>query len=120
MTNSPSFATSRNSIAGIAVTDLAERFGTPVYVYDQQVIDRRIADLKDFDVVRYAQKACGNLAILDRMRKKGVVVDAVSAGEIHRAMAAGYSTDPGKHEIVYTADIFDLSLIHISEPTRPY
>ena len=107
MTNSPSFATSRNSIAGIAVTDLAERFGTPVYVYDQQVIDRRIADLKDFDVVRYAQKACGNLAILDRMRKKGVVVDAVSAGEIHRAMAAGYSTDPGKHEIVYTADIFD-------------
>ena len=101
------FATSRNHIAGIAVTELAEKFGTPVYVYDQQVIDQRIAELKAFDVVRYAQKACGNLAVLDRMRKQDVVVDAVSAGEIRRAMAAGYSVDPGKHEIVYTADIFD-------------
>lgn len=107
MSQVPSFATSRNHIAGIAVTELAEKFGTPVYVYDQQVIDQRIADLKDFDVVRYAQKACGNLAVLDRMRKQGVVVDAVSAGEIRRAMAAGYSVEPGKHEIVYTADIFD-------------
>ena len=101
------FATSRNHIAGIAVTELAEKFGTPVYVYDQQVIDQRIAELKAFDVVRYAQKACGNLAVLDRMRKQGVVVDAVSAGEIRRAMAAGYSVEPCKHEVVYTADIFD-------------
>ncbi|MGB1706502.1 MAG: hypothetical protein ACPHF4_01585, partial [Rubripirellula sp.] len=34
------FTTSRNHIAGIAVTELAEKFGTPVYVYDQQVIDQ--------------------------------------------------------------------------------
>ena len=108
------FATSRNQIAGIAVTELAEKFGTPVYVYDQQVIDRRIADLADFDVVRYAQKACGNLAVLDRMRKQGVVVDAVSAGEIRRAMAAGYSADPGKHDIVYTADIFDREALAVA------
>ena len=107
------FATSRNQIAGIAVTELAEKFGTPVYVYDQQVIDRRIADLADFDVVRYAQKASGNLAVLDRMRKQGVEVDAVSAGEIRRAMAAGYSADPGKHDIVYTADIFDREALEL-------
>ena len=101
------FSTSRTDIAGLSVCELADQFGTPLYLYDQAVIDRRIADLTQFDVIRYAQKACSNIAILDRMRRRGVVVDAVSAGEIHRAIAAGYSTDPRKAEIVYTADIFD-------------
>ena len=103
----PKFLTARQEIAGIPVVDLATEFGTPLYVYDWSSIETRIEDLSKFDVIRYAQKACGNLAILDRMRRHGVVVDAVSAGEIRRALAAGYSADPGKHEIVYTADIFD-------------
>lgn len=103
----PKFLTARQEIAGIPVVDLATEFGTPLYVYDGSSIETRIMDLSKFDVIRYAQKACGNLAILDRMRRHGVVVDAVSAGEIRRALAAGYSADSGKHEIVYTADIFD-------------
>ncbi len=103
----PSFCTSRTEIAGQSVAGLAAEFGTPLYVYDLASVDRRIDDLSEFDVVRYAQKACGNLAILDRIRKRGVVVDAVSAGEIRRAIAAGYSTEPGSRDIVYTADIFD-------------
>jgi diaminopimelate decarboxylase len=102
-----SFASSRTEIAGLPVRDLAERFGTPLYVYEQTVIDQRITDLHRFDVIRYAQKACSNLAILARMRRRGVVVDAVSAGEIRRAIAAGFSTDPRRGQIVYTADIFD-------------
>jgi diaminopimelate decarboxylase len=102
-----SFACSRTEIAGLPVRDLAEQFGTPLYVYEQTVIDQRITDLHRFDVIRYAQKACSNLAILARMRRRGVVVDAVSAGEIRRAIAAGFSTDPRKGQIVYTADIFD-------------
>jgi diaminopimelate decarboxylase len=107
MITARTFSTARNEIAGLPVVQLAQQFGTPLYVYDQASIDRRIADLASFDVIRYAQKASGNLAILDRMRRRGVVVDAVSAGEIRRAIAAGYSTDPAKREIVYTADIFD-------------
>lgn len=103
----PTFSTARKEIAGLSVIDLAAQFGTPLYVYDLQSIENRIADLAAFDVIRYAQKACGNLAILDRIRRRGVVVDAVSAGEIRRAIAAGFSTDPRRHEIVYTADIFD-------------
>jgi diaminopimelate decarboxylase len=95
------------------VVELAQEFGTPLYVYDQSVIDQRIVDLASFDVIRYAQKASGNLAILDRMRRRGVVVDAVSAGEIRRAIAAGYSTDPKKREIVYTADIFDRETLEL-------
>lgn len=104
------FHTSRTQIAGIAIRDLAEKFGTPVYVYDAAKIVERIKDLKQFDVIRFAQKACSNIAILSLARQHGVVVDAVSAGEIHRAIKAGYKPGTqGNHhpEIVYTADIFD-------------
>src|SRR6516225_9851709 len=90
-------------IAGVEIRSLAERFGTPTYVYDRAKIEERIGDLRGFPVIRYAQKANSNLAILDLMRRNGVVVDAVSAGEIHRALKAGY--EPG--QIVYTSDIFD-------------
>lgn len=90
-------------IAGVDIRDLAAKFGTPTYVYDQTKIEERIADLKAFPVIRYAQKANSNLAILALMRKHGVVVDAVSAGEIFRALRVGYRPE----EIVYTADIFD-------------
>src|SRR6267142_1474270 len=111
----------RTQIAGVSVRELAEQFGTPAYVYDAEKIIERVTDLKQFDVIRFAQKACSSIAILDLVRRHGVVVDAVSAGEIHRAMTAGYragnqapSPQPspkgrgGDHsEIVYTADIFD-------------
>ncbi|MGB7344156.1 MAG: diaminopimelate decarboxylase [Pirellulaceae bacterium] len=113
MISAPTFSTTRNQIAGLPVAELAAQFGTPLYVYDRKSIDQRIADLAAFDVIRFAQKACSNLAILDRMRRQGVVVDAVSAGEIRRAMAAGFSTDPQKHEIVYTADIFDAEALDL-------
>lgn len=101
------FSPYRAEIAGHDVKELAKQFGTPVYVYDAAKIIERIEDLKAFDVVRYAQKACSNIAILDLMRRKGVVVDAVSAGEVARAIAAGYSYHGDPHPIIYTADIFD-------------
>ncbi len=96
-------------IAGQPIPALAREFGTPVYVYDAAKIAQRIADLAAFDVVRYAQKACSNIAILDLVRRNGGRVDCVSAGEVHRAMAAGFKPGQKSHppEIVYTADIFD-------------
>jgi diaminopimelate decarboxylase len=101
------FAPLRTEIAGVPVTELASRFMTPVYVYDAAKIVERVADLKSFDVIRYAQKACSNIALLDLVRRQGVLVDAVSAGEIHRALAAGYLPGGDPPPIVYTADIFD-------------
>ena len=107
----------RRGIAGVEVAELAARYGTPLYAYDAEVIRRRCRDLAAWDTVRFAQKACSNLAVLDLVRREGVLVDAVSIGEIHRALAAGYSAhaarEPGPdglppaHPIVYTADIFD-------------
>ena len=75
-----SFSTMRNEIAGHSISEIAQSFGTPCYVYDWASIAQRIADLGAFDAIRYAQKALSNIAILDRMRRSGVVVDAVSAG----------------------------------------
>jgi diaminopimelate decarboxylase len=97
-----------DSIAGISITELVREFGTPVYVYDAAVIVERIRELAAFDVVRFAQKACSNLAILSLVRHHGVLVDCVSAGEIRRALAAGYQPGRGIHpEIMFTADIFE-------------
>ena len=78
-------------IAGQPVEQLARQFGTPVYVYDAAKIAERIADLRAFDVVRYAQKACSNIAILDLVRRNGALIDCVSAGEVHRALTAGFN-----------------------------
>lgn len=103
----------RDQIAGQSVAGLADRFGTPTFVYDAARILERIDDLRAFDHIRYAQKACSNLGILDLVRRQGVLVDAVSAGEIQRAMAAGYSTQGDPPPIVYTADIFDRETLEL-------
>ena len=58
-------------------------------------------------MIRDAQKANSNLAVLSLVRQRGAYVDAVSAGEIHRALAAGFQLDQDPPHIVYTADIFD-------------
>jgi diaminopimelate decarboxylase len=105
--NENSFPTLRDHIAGISIRDIAKKFGTPTYVYDANTIAQKVKDLAQFDVIRYAQKACSNIAILDRLRRLGVTVDAVSAGEILRAFKAGYQPHGKPHPVVYTADIFD-------------
>ncbi|MEK6248881.1 MAG: hypothetical protein N2C12_11930, partial [Planctomycetales bacterium] len=103
----------RTQISDIPLELLADQAGTPVYVYEAATILRRIADLSQFDVIRYAQKACSNLAILDLCRRHGALVDSVSAGEIHRAEAAGYSATGDPPPIVYTADIFDAESLNL-------
>jgi diaminopimelate decarboxylase len=103
----PPFVTTRTEIAGIPVGRLAEEFGTPVFVYDAAMMVRRLADLAAFDHVRYAQKACSNLAVIDLLRRHGALVDTVSAGEVRRAVAAGYLPQGNPPPIVYTADVFD-------------
>jgi len=80
-----------------------ERFGSPLWLYDLSVIEKHIWDLRFFGIVRYAQKAAPNINLLSRMNELGVDVDAVSAGEIIRALRAGFMPN----QIRYTADIFD-------------
>jgi diaminopimelate decarboxylase len=114
----PEYPALLSRIAGVPVVDLARRFGTPTFVYDAEMIRRRIAELRAFDYVRYAQKACSNLAILDLIRRQGALVDCVSANEIRRALTAGYATDGDPPPIVYTADIFDAESLELCEKKR--
>jgi diaminopimelate decarboxylase len=102
-------------IAGQSIPVLARQFGTPVYVYDAAKIVERLKYLAAFDVVRFAQKSCSNLGIIDLIRRHGGIVDCVSAGEAIRAMAAGFKPGQKQHppEMVYTADIFDREALEL-------
>jgi len=80
-----------------------EQYGSPLWLYDFGVIEKRIWDLRFFGTIRYAQKAAPNINLLSRMRESGVDVDAVSAGEIVRALRAGFLPK----NIRFTADVFD-------------
>ena len=89
------------------IVRLAERHGAPYYLYDASVMLERLASLSAFDIVRYAQKACGNVHILRILREAGAGVDAVSLGEIERAVRAGFSGEGEPAGLVYTADLID-------------
>ena len=82
-------------IQSIPLTDLAEQFGTPLYVYDANKIIEKISILRDSFKnvnlkIKYACKANTNLAILKLMRKHGVEIDVVSPEELRLAMMAGF------------------------------
>ena len=85
-------------INNVAATELAERYGTPLYVYDAAVIRRQIANIREaFSQLPfqpfYAMKANGNLSILRLVREEGLGCDAVSPGEIHLSMRAGFEPE---------------------------
>lgn len=82
---------------------IAEKLKSPFWAYDAEIIKSKVEQLKSFDVIRYAQKACSNINILKLMKEVGTKVDSVSLGEIERALVAGFEPN----EIVFTADILD-------------
>lgn len=86
---------------------LAATHDTPLWVYDAATIRARVERLRQFDTVRFAQKACSNTHVLRLLRSLGVQVDAVSAGEIQRALHAGYDARSEHSGIVFTADEID-------------
>ena len=98
-----------NPFTPSTLASLAQQHGTPLWVYDAPTITARVQALRHFDVVRFAQKANSNTHLLRLLKSQGVMVDAVSLGEVERALAAGYT--PGLHnghaEIVFTADLLD-------------
>ncbi|OSN09071.1 diaminopimelate decarboxylase [Lonsdalea britannica] len=99
--------TASHALNADSLRALPSRFGCPVWAYDADTIVSRIAQLRDFDTIRFAQKACSNIHILALMRQHGVKVDSVSLGEIERALAAGFQPGTPDHEIVFTADLLD-------------
>jgi diaminopimelate decarboxylase len=99
------------TISNTQIAQIATEFHTPCWAYDASIIRQQIARLKQFDVIRFAQKASSNIHLLRLMREQGVMVDSVSLGEVERALAAGYAptanADQTHAPIVFTADLLD-------------
>ena len=81
------------------LVQLAEQFGSPLYVYDAAKIQSQYKRLTSaFSKVEklrinYAMKALSNVAILQLLREMGSCIDAVSIQEVQLALHAGYSPD---------------------------
>lgn len=78
----------------VNVNELAEKVGTPFYVYSSATLRRHVRVVRQaFDgipmLMAYAMKANSNQAVLKLMASEGCGADVVSGGELQRALAAG-------------------------------
>ncbi|HEY0196124.1 MAG TPA: diaminopimelate decarboxylase [Methanobacterium sp.] len=88
------------SIGGADALKLAEEYGTPLYVVDEDRVRdnyNRInkafsSQYSDFKIF-YACKANTNLAVMRILEEEGSSIDAVSSGEIYTSLLAGYSPE---------------------------
>ncbi len=83
----------------VPLTLLAERYGTPLYVYSRSALLNRLKELQEAfapasPLICYSVKANSNLSILRLLGKAGAGFDIVSGGELFRALNAG--ADPSK------------------------
>ena len=85
------------NISGVGVSELKAQYGTPLYVYDENMLVNQcrtfINNFKSskFNTeVLYASKAFSCLEVLRIVSREGLGVDVVSLGEIHTAYKAGY------------------------------
>lgn len=83
----------------LPLSAIAERFGTPTYVYSRATLERHYRAFDEAFAgiehqVCYAVKANSNIAVLNVLARLGAGFDIVSGGELERVLAAG--GDPGK------------------------
>lgn len=77
----------------VALTKLAERYGTPLYVYSATTIRERLAAFENAfrsvpHTICYSVKANSNVSILRLLARQGCGFDVVSGGELERVLAA--------------------------------
>ena len=90
---------------------LAEKVGTPFWLYDARIIRQRIDEVLFMTgepgiQARFAMKACPATRVLQEMKSAGIWIDAVSGNEALRALRAGYGRGSNPPEICFTADVF--------------
>jgi diaminopimelate decarboxylase len=93
------YVNARLTCAGADLTDLADRFGTPLYVYSAGAIHDRVAMLQSefaslAHTLCYAVKANSSLAILELLSGLGCGFDIVSGGELERVRRACAESAP--------------------------
>ena len=95
--------------AGISTEELSLKFGTPIYVTDEEIIRDRYHSLNQIlgseysnTQIHYAVKANANLTILKILEQEGSFFDCTSLGEIHACFKVGISPE----RIIFTGNMF--------------
>ena len=83
---------------GVDITALAEKIGTPFYVYSAATLRRHVRVMREAfagqpTLIAYAMKALSNQAVLTLLGREGAGADVVSGGELERAIAAGMTPE---------------------------
>ena len=97
--NAPHRIDGRLHLEGVALDTLAERYGTPLYVYSRAALEAAYHAYEEAlattpHLICYAVKANSNLALLNLFARLGAGFDIVSGGELARVLAA--QGDPRK------------------------
>lgn len=95
--------------ANLNTLDIAEKYGTPIYVINEQMIRKRYNELKHMlnlgykeNRIYFAVKSNTNLAILKILSSEGSYFDCSSTGEIYICLKSGIPPD----RIIYTGNMF--------------
>jgi len=83
--------------------ELANKYSTPLYVYDFNNIEKQFTKLKEAfkarkSLICYAVKANSNLSVLKHLKELGAGCDCVSIGEVKRALHVGVA----KYKIIFS------------------
>jgi len=89
--------------------DIAEKYGTPIYVINEQTIRKRYRNLKKQldslykkNTIYFAVKSNSNLSVLHILKSEGAFFDCTSTGEIHECFEAGIPPE----KIIFTGNMF--------------
>ncbi|MEO0587887.1 MAG: diaminopimelate decarboxylase, partial [Planctomycetota bacterium] len=78
----------------LPVDELADRFGSPLYIYSAQTFRDHFTAIRDAfaavdPLICYSIKSCGNIHLVRMLAEMGSGMDVVSGGELYRAMQGG-------------------------------
>ena len=109
------FQAGRYAIGGIPVIDLVERFDTPLYVYDGNIMERQFNRLKQaFSTcktsINYECKAVNSIIVMRHLHDLGACLDTVTIQEVWLGLKAGYAP----HEIIYTPNCVSMEEIDLA------
>ena len=97
------------NMASVNTVDIAKKYGTPIYVINEDLIRKRYKTLKKVldsvynnNQIHYAMKANSSLSVLKILESEGANFECTSTGEIYTCLKAGISAE----KIMYTGNMF--------------
>ena len=102
-------------IGGIPVSQLTEKYDTPLYVYDTGIMERQYLQLKNAfsgadTKIKFACKALNNINVLKFFKNIGAGLDTVSIQEVWTGIRAGFNPK----DIIYTPNCVSLEEIEMA------